>query len=70
MFKLGKTAAKTPECLKTVYGDEALKKTVVYGWFKHFKSCQESLENEEQSGSTSTSKNEETIEIIFQNVLN
>ena len=26
-FKLGKTAAETLECLKTVYGDEALKKT-------------------------------------------
>ncbi|KAL4083495.1 hypothetical protein QTP88_028811 [Uroleucon formosanum] len=63
-FKLGKTVAETLECLKTVYGDEALKKTAVYDWFKRFKNGQESLEDEERSGRPSTSKNDETIEKV------
>ncbi|CAI6359366.1 unnamed protein product [Macrosiphum euphorbiae] len=63
-FKLGKTAAETLECLKTVFGDEALKKTAVYDWFKWFKNGQESLEDEERSGRPSTSKNYETIEKV------
>jgi histone-lysine N-methyltransferase SETMAR len=63
-FKLRKTAAETLEYLKTVYGDEALKKTAVYDWFKRFKNGQESLEDEERSGQPSTSKNDETIEKV------
>jgi len=43
-------------------GDEALKKTAVYDWFKRFKNGQKSLEDEERSGRTSTSKNDETVE--------
>jgi predicted transposase YdaD len=49
---------------KTVYGDETLKKTAVYDWFKRFKNGQESLEDEERSGRPSTSKNDETIEKV------
>ncbi|XP_016662368.1 protein GVQW3-like [Acyrthosiphon pisum] len=60
----GKTAAETLECLKTVYGDEALEKTAVYDWFKRLKNGQESLEDEERSGQPSTSKNDETIEKV------
>ncbi|KAL4091078.1 hypothetical protein QTP88_025819 [Uroleucon formosanum] len=63
-FKLGKTAEETLECLKTVYGDEALKKTAVYDWFKRFKNGQESLKDEERSGRPSTLKNDETIEKV------
>jgi len=58
-FKLGKAAAETPECLSTVYGDEALKKTAVYDWFKRFENGQESLEDEERSGRPPTSENDE-----------
>jgi transposase len=50
--------------LKTVYDDEALKKTAIYDWFKRFKNGQESLEDEERSDQPSTSKNDETIEKV------
>jgi len=45
--------------MSTVYGDEALKKTAIYHWFKRFKNGQESLEDEERIGRPSTSKNDE-----------
>lgn len=61
-LKLGKTATEMLECLKTVYGDEALKKTAIYDSFKRFKNDQESFEDEERSDRPSTSKNDETIE--------
>jgi len=61
-FKLGKTAAETLECLKTVYGDEALKKTAVYDWFKRFKNGQ--VTRRRRAEWPATSKNDETIEKV------
>jgi len=63
-FKLGRTAAKTLEYLNTVYGDEALKKTIVYDWYKRLKNGPVLLEDEERSGRPSSSKNEETVEKV------
>lgn len=57
-FKFGKIATETLNCLKTVYGDEALKKIAVYDLFKRLKNGQKSLEDEEQSDRSSTSKND------------
>jgi len=49
-IKLRKIAADTLECLSTVYGDEALEKTVVYDRLKRFENGPESLEDEQQCG--------------------
>jgi hypothetical protein len=55
MFKRGKSATETLQVLQKVYGDDALKKTVVYEWFNQFKNGQETLEDEPRTGRPSTS---------------
>jgi len=37
-FKLGKTAAKTVELMRQVYGDNCLSRTQIFRWYARFKS--------------------------------
>ena len=43
------------------YGDNAMKKTAVYKWVKHFSEGRESVTDEERSGRPVTSRTEENI---------
>jgi len=49
-----------------VYGDNAMKKTAVYKWVKHFTEGRESVTDEERSGRPATSRTEENIAKIYQ----
>ncbi|XP_015922448.1 protein GVQW3-like [Parasteatoda tepidariorum] len=57
--------------LEKCFGNDSLKKTVVYQWHEWFKSGRESIEDDERSGRPSTSKTDENIdkvkEILFNN---
>ena len=48
-LKLGKTFLETFEVLKQVPGDEAMSGTQTHEWYKHFKECQTSIEDNECS---------------------
>ena len=54
--------------LVQVYGDNAMKKTAVYKWVKHFSERKETVIEEERSGRPSTSKTEENIAKFRQTV--
>ena len=63
-FKLQKSAKETHEMLKLVYGDAAVTMKTVYKWFELFRSGYESVEDEERSGRSSTSKTQENVERV------
>ena len=52
--------------LGQVYRDNAMKKTAVYKWVKHFSEGRESVTDEERSGQPPTSRTEENIAKIHQ----
>jgi hypothetical protein len=62
--KLDKTATKTYQMLLLAYGDETMSRARVFKWFKRFKECRKTLENDEREGRPSTSRNEEMIQKI------
>jgi len=66
LVKLGKNGKEIREVLVQVYGDNALKKTVVYKWVKRFSEGRESVTDEERSGWPATSRTEENIAKICQ----
>jgi len=47
--------------LVQVYGDNAMKKTAVYKWVKHFSEGRGSVTEEERSGQPATGRTEENI---------
>ena len=61
LVKLGKSGNEIREMLVQVYGDNAMKKTAVYMWVKHFSEARESVTDEERSGRPATSRTEENI---------
>jgi transposase len=62
--KLKKTATATVEMLKSAYDEECLSRTSVFEWHKMFKEGRESLEGDERKGRPSTSRTEESTEVI------
>jgi len=48
LVKLVKGGNKIREMLPQVYGDNAMKKTAVYKWVKHFSEGRESMTDEER----------------------
>jgi len=52
--------------LVQVYRDNAMKKTAVYKWVKHFSEGRESVTDEERSGWPATSRTEENIAKVCQ----
>ena len=54
--------------LRQVYRDNAMKKTAVYKWVKHFSEERESVSDEERSGWPATSRTEENTAKICQTV--
>ena len=66
LVKLEKSGNEIREMLGQVYGDNAMKKTAVYKWVKHFFEGRESFTDEEGSGWPATSRTEENIAKICQ----
>jgi transposase len=62
--KLKKTATETFELLKSVNGEECLSRTSVFEWHIRFKAGRESLQDVERKGRPSTSRTEESTEVI------
>ena len=63
-FLLGKSAAETIVMLKTVYGDAALSKSIVYEWFSRFKSGEMSIADQPRSGRPATSRSDGNVDKI------
>jgi transposase len=62
--KLKTTATETFEMLKSAYGGECLSRTGVFEWHRRFKEGRESLQDDERKGRPSTSRTEESMEVI------
>ena len=63
-FKLQKSAKESHVMLKLVYGNAAVTTKTVYKWFERFCNGCELVEDEERSGSPSTSKTQENVERV------
>jgi transposase len=50
--------------LKSAYGEECLSRISVFEWHKRFKEGRESLQDDERKGRPSTSRTEESTEVI------
>jgi len=61
LVRLGKSGNEIRKMLVQVYGDNAMKKTAVYKWMKHFSEGRENVTDEERSGRPATSRTEENI---------
>jgi len=61
LVKLRESGNKIREMLVQVYRDNAVKKTAVYNWVKHFAKGRESVTDEERSGRPAASRTEENI---------
>ena len=66
LVKLGKSGNEIRGILVQVYGDNAMKKTAVYQWVKHFSEGRESVTDVEKSGRPARSRTEENIAKICQ----
>jgi len=69
MCRWGKSASETLSALQQVYGYTILKKSAVYDRFSRFKNVQETLEGDERSGRPSTSRTEEMIKKVQQQLI-
>jgi len=56
--------------LEKCFGNDSLKKTVVYQWHERFKNGRESIEDDERSGRPSTSKTDENIDKVKEILVN
>jgi hypothetical protein len=54
--KLDKSATKTLEMLREVFGEHSSSRTAVFEWHSCFKDCRISVEDDERSGRPGTSK--------------
>ena len=63
-FKLGKSFSETFEMLKQAFEDEAMGRTQSHKWYIRFKEGRTSTNDNERSGRSSTSKNEENIQKV------
>jgi len=61
VVKFRKSGKEIREALVKVYGFNAMKKTSVYNWVKHFSEGRESVTDEERSSRPATSRTEENI---------
>jgi hypothetical protein len=48
--KLGKSTSKMFQMIRQAYGDEALGRSALFKWHKHFAQGRESLEDDEHTG--------------------
>jgi hypothetical protein len=59
-----KTATGMFEMLKSAYGEECLSRTRVFEWHKCSKEGRKSLQKDDRKGRSSTSRTEESTEVI------
>ena len=64
LVKLGWKGTEIIQTLQTVYKDDALKKTCVYKWIERFRDGREAVEDDEDCGRPTTSKNNEKIDFV------
>jgi hypothetical protein len=62
--KLGKYVTKTLEMLCEAFGEHSLSQTAVFEWYSCFKAGRVSIEDDERSGQSGTSKTTENVEKI------
>jgi transposase len=62
--KLKKTATEMFKMLKSAYGEECLSRKSVFEWHKRYKEGRELLQDDERKGRPSTSRTEESTEVI------
>ena len=61
---LGKTLSESFELLKQVFVDKAMNRTQTHEWYRRFNEGWTSVEDNENSGQPSTSKNAENIQKV------
>ena len=62
--------SKVCEMLTKAYGESAMSKTRVYGWYKRFQDGREDVEDDERPGRPSTSTTDENVEEVKEMVIN
>jgi len=62
LVKLGKCGNEIRDMLEQIYRDNAMKKTAVYKWVKHFSEGRGSVTDEERSGQPATNRTEKTLQ--------
>jgi hypothetical protein len=63
--KLGKSATETLEMFREALGEHSLTRTPAFEWHLRFKAGRVSVEDDERSGRSSTSKTTENVEKNF-----
>ena len=63
-YRLGISAAETHRRLCTVFGQNIVSKTTVYGWFNRFMAGNETLEDEPRSGRPPEIDDDELRELV------
>jgi len=69
-FKIGKTATEKYQLLQQTYGEDVMRITQVFDWFRRFKEGRTSVESDPRTGRPSTSRNEEMIAKVRTTVRN
>ncbi|GFW71421.1 protein MAK16 like protein [Trichonephila clavipes] len=60
-FRLRKMGTENYKMMRTAFGDDAMSRARVFGWFQRFKEDRQSVNSDPRSGSPSTSSNEDKI---------
>ncbi|XP_026811241.1 protein GVQW3-like [Rhopalosiphum maidis] len=69
-FKIGKNATETFELIKLAFGDVSLSRCVTFDWFKRFKKGRISIEDDHRPGRPSSSKTNDTIDLVRNKIRN
>jgi len=68
LFHLGKTPTEALKLLQEVYGDDTMSRTHLFEWYRKFKEGREEVEDNHRSGRPSTSRSEENVQYVRENV--
>ena len=68
LVRLGKTPTEGLKLLQEVYGDDTMSRTRLFEWHRRFKEERVEVEDDDKYGRPSTSKTDENVEHVRQNV--
>ena len=68
LVRLAKTPTEDLKLLQEVYGDETMSRTCLFEWHRRFKEGREEVDDDHRSGRPSTSRTDEKVERVRQNV--